>query len=67
MPGSLLRSRRLVVTSWREGRSYERLPVDTIDFTRFRPGDDVIIRVEPGILGIPWVFGVYRDDSQLVR
>jgi hypothetical protein len=67
MPGLLLRSRRLVVTSWRTGRNYERLPVDNIDFIRFRPGDDVIVRVQPGILGIPWVFGVYRDESHPAR
>ena len=67
MPGLLLRSRRLVVTSWRDGHGYERIPVDSIDFTRFRPGDYVIVRMQPGILGIPWVFGVYRDDSHPLR
>jgi hypothetical protein len=41
--------------------------VDNIDFIRFRPGDDVIVRLQPGILGIPWVFGVYRDESHPTR
>lgn len=63
MPGLVFRSRRLVVTSWREGHEYERLPVDSYDFDRFQPGDAVFVGLQPGILGIPWVYGVYRDDS----
>jgi len=29
----------------------------TIDFAR---GDSVVVGVEPGALGIPWYYGVYR-------
>ncbi len=63
MSGFLLKSRRLIVNSWREGHSYERVPVDLTDYTRFRPGDNVFVAIQPGALGIPWVLGVFRDDS----
>jgi hypothetical protein len=63
MPGFLLNSSRLVVTSWRSGHEVERVPVGSFDFGRFRPGDDVFVALQPGALGIPWVNGVYRDDS----
>jgi hypothetical protein len=63
MPGLLFKSRRLVVTSWREGHEVERLPVGTFDFDRFRVGDDLFVGVQSGALGIPWVLELYRDDS----
>lgn len=63
MPGLTFQSRRLVVTSWREGREVERVPVESFDYDRFRPGDYVFVGVQPGFLGIPWVYSVYRDDS----
>jgi hypothetical protein len=63
MPGLLFKSRRLVVTSWREGHEVERLPVGTFDFDRFRVGDDLFVGVQSGFLGIPWVLELYRDDS----
>jgi hypothetical protein len=63
MPGLLFKSRRLVVTSWREGHEVERLPVGTFDFDRFRVGDDLFVGEQPGLLGIPWVLELYRDDS----
>jgi hypothetical protein len=53
-----LPSRRLVVTSWRDGHRVERIPVDRGDFDSFSPGDDVQVRVEDGLVGIPWVSGV---------
>ena len=59
MPG-FLRTQRLVVTSWREGRAIERLQVSRDDYGRFRPGDSVIVEVENGVVGIPWVYAVYR-------
>lgn len=59
MPG-FLRTQRLVVTSWREGRAIERLEVSRDDYGRFRPGDSVIVEVENGVVGIPWVYAVYR-------
>jgi hypothetical protein len=34
--------------------------VDTDDFDRFNVGDLVEVAVEPGALGIPWYYGVYR-------
>lgn len=59
MPG-LLRTERLVVTSWRHGRNIERLQVSRDDYGRFRPGDSVIVEVEDGVVGIPWVYAIYR-------
>jgi hypothetical protein len=58
--GGLPRSRRLVVTSWRNERRFERISVDRDDFERFQKGDDVIIQAQKGALGVPWVYGVYR-------
>jgi len=61
MKGLVRGSRRLVVRSWRPGQQFERLPVDSDDFDRFKVGDAIEIAVEPGVLGIPWVYGVYRE------
>jgi len=61
MKGLVRGSRRLVVRSWRPSQKFERLPVDADDFDRFRVGDQVEVAVEPGVLGIPWVYGVYRE------
>jgi hypothetical protein len=60
MPGIVRGTRRIFVRSWRDGQKYERLAVDADDFDRFRPGDPVFVGVEPGALGIPWYYGVYR-------
>jgi hypothetical protein len=60
MRGIVLGTRRLFVRSWREGQKYERLAVDGDDYDRFDTGDSVIVGVEPGALGIPWYYGVYR-------
>jgi hypothetical protein len=38
----------------------ERLAVDADDFDRFQDGDTVVVAAEPGALGIPWYYGVYR-------
>lgn len=51
-------TRRLVVTSWRDGHFVERVPVDRTDYERFSSGDVVNIKVEDGLVGIPWVAGV---------
>jgi hypothetical protein len=59
MPG-FLRTQRLVVTSWREGRQIERVLVSRDDYGRFKPGDSVVVEVESGVVGIPWVYAVYR-------
>jgi len=59
MPGALKQS-RITVNSWRPGRSVERVPVSQDDYLRFAPGDDVEIRVQDGLVGIPWVYAVYR-------
>lgn len=59
MPG-VLRGSRLVVLSWRDGRRLERLPVDRDDYDRFQRGDTVVVQVQDGVVGIPWVYGVYR-------
>ncbi len=60
MKGFIRGSRRLSVRSWRPGQHFERLAVDLDDFDRFREGDAVEVAVEPGALGIPWYYGVYR-------
>jgi len=51
-------TRRLVVTSWRDGRLFERVPVDRTDYERFSSGDMVDVKVGDGLVGIPWVAGV---------
>jgi hypothetical protein len=61
MKGLVRGSRRLVVHSWRPDQKFERLPVDPDDFDRFKVGDRIEVGVEPGVLGIPWVYGVYRE------
>ena len=60
MKGVVRGSRRLLVHSWRSDNGLERLPVDSDDFDRFKVGDSLEVAVEPGALGIPWVYGVYR-------
>jgi len=59
MPGPVA-NRRLIVTSWREGRRFERVPVDRGDFDRCSSGDTVEVRVQEGLVGIPWIAGVSR-------
>lgn len=63
MRGVVRGTRRVFVYSWRQGRKYERLAVDSDDYDRFRPGDRVNVGVEPGALGIPWFYGVYRATT----
>lgn len=59
--GAFPRSRRLIVTSWRSGRRFERIAVDQNDFDRFQRGDDIIIQAQKGAVGIPWIYGVFRQ------
>jgi hypothetical protein len=56
----LPRSRRLVVTSWRGTRRFERIAVDQNDYDRFQRGDDIVVQAQKGAFGLPWVSGVYR-------
>ncbi|MGH9730715.1 MAG: hypothetical protein ACRD4A_03370 [Candidatus Acidiferrales bacterium] len=58
MPG-LLPMHQLIVTSWSDG-GLERLAVTRQDFDLFRNGDAVEVRVQSGLVGIPWIFGVYN-------
>lgn len=60
MKGVVRGSRRLFVISWRAGQHIERLAVDADDFDRFHEGDPIMVGTEPGALGIPWYYGVYR-------
>jgi hypothetical protein len=60
MKGLFRGSRRLFVDGWRFGQKLERLPVDADDFDRFQDGDAVVVAVEPGAIGIPWYYGIYR-------
>lgn len=67
MPG-LVRPHRLIVQSWRATGRLERLPVDEDDYSRFRAGDAVEVRVAPGFAGIPWVYSVLRHEpGQVLR
>jgi hypothetical protein len=66
MKGIVRGTRRLLVYSWREGRRYERLAVDSDDFDRFREGDQINVGEEPGALGIPWFYGVYRASHSRI-
>ena len=59
MPGAL-RTQRLIVRSWRAGRRFERVMVARDDYDRFQVDDGVVVQVEEGLAGIPWVYGVYR-------
>ena len=59
MPGAL-RTQRLIVRSWRPGRRFERVMVARDDYDRFQVGDAVVVQMENGVAGIPWVYGVYR-------
>jgi len=61
MKGLVRGTRRLVVQSWRPGQKLERLQVDADDFDRFHVGDRIEVAVQPGVLGIPWIYGVYRE------
>jgi len=63
MTGIVRGTRRIFVGSWRPGRRFERLAVDSDDFDRFHEGDRIIVGVEPGALGIPWFYGVYRQGT----
>jgi hypothetical protein len=58
--GGALPSRRLVVNSWRYGHRIERVPVDRVNFDTFSRGDVAEIRVQGGLLGIPWIADVYH-------
>lgn len=59
MPG-VLRTQRLIVRSWRQGRRIERVMVGLDDYARFQTGDTVVVQMRRGVAGIPWVYGVYR-------
>lgn len=59
--GRFPRSRRLIVTSWRYGRSVEHIAVDQNDFDRFQRGDDIMVQAQKGAVGIPWIYGVFRQ------
>ncbi len=59
MPGTLHIS-RLTVVSWRSGQRLERVPVSSDDYARFAIGDRVEVRIQDGLVGIPWVYAVYR-------
>jgi hypothetical protein len=63
MKGVVRGTRRLFVDSWRPDRRYERLAADSDDFDRFHEGDKIVVGVEPGALGIPWFYGVYRQGG----
>lgn len=66
MKGIVRGTRRLFVYSWREGHKIERLAVDSDDFDRFHEGDKINVGEEPGALGIPWFYGVYRAGQARV-
>ncbi len=57
-----LPNRRLIVASWREGHTFERILVSSEDFDDFRRGDRIAVQVEDGLAGIPWVGGVRHPN-----
>ncbi len=57
MPG-MLRNSRLVVRSWRPGVRFERVPISPDEIDRFQKGDIVEVRLQDGVVGIPWVRAV---------
>ena len=60
MPG-MLRTSRLVVHSWRPGFRIERISISSEELDRFQKGDAVEIRVQNGLIGIPWVRSVHHQ------
>ncbi len=59
MPGPM-GNQRLIVKSWRQGHDAERVQVSRDDYNRFQIGDEVVIQIQNGMAGIPWVYGVFR-------
>lgn len=57
---AMVPTRRLVVVSWREGHRVERVPVSREEYSRFKVGQHVVVKIHPG-MGIPWVAGVYAS------
>ena len=55
-----LPNRRLVVDSWRDDHRFERVPATSRDLDRFHTGDAVIVHVQGGLVGIPWVSDITR-------
>jgi hypothetical protein len=47
----------VTVTSWRQGRSVESIPVDSRICLELPQRGSIIVSVKPGLLGIPWVSG----------
>lgn len=60
---AMVSTRRLVVVSWRDGHSYERVPVSQEEYSEFHIGEPVIVEVRSGLAGIPWVTGVIQPGS----
>ncbi len=60
--GGMIKSSRLVVNSWRLGRSVERIAIPRDDLIRYQKGDLVEVRIREGLAGIPWVESVYHKD-----
>jgi hypothetical protein len=52
--------RRVVVTSWREDHQFESILIDRNDFDFLHLGDPINIKVQEGLVGIPWIAGVSR-------
>ncbi len=57
MPG-MLRNSRLIVFSWRPGVRFERIPISPEEFDRFQKDDRVEVRMQDGLIGIPWIHSV---------
>ncbi len=60
---AMVPTRRLVVGSWLPGHRYERVPVSSAEYSRFRVGETVTVEIHPGLAGIPWVAGVTATAS----
>ena len=49
-------------SSWR-GRAKEKLDIDRQTFAMLRPGEPINIEVHRGLLGIPWLGGVWAAEA----
>ncbi len=58
---AMVPTRRLVVVSRPPGRQFERVAVSEDEYSRFRVGEDVVVEIHPGLIGVPWVARVVPD------
>lgn len=62
---AIVPTRRLIVISWREGHTYERVPVSAAELAEFHVGESVVVEVHPGLIGIPWIAQVIKSSTSI--